>query len=92
VLRPQTTLKLSFRLPPTLAPSRAAAVIQRTLERDPPYGTRVSFKVESAMGGWNAPALAPWLERSMQAASRISSAATRCTWHGRQHSVHGHAR
>jgi acetylornithine deacetylase/succinyl-diaminopimelate desuccinylase-like protein len=29
----------------------------------------VSFKVESAMGGWNAPALAPWLERSMQAAS-----------------------
>jgi acetylornithine deacetylase/succinyl-diaminopimelate desuccinylase-like protein len=70
VLRPYTTLKLSFRLPPTLAPSIAAEAIQRTFERDPPYGSRVSFSVESAMGGWNAPPLAPWLERSMQAASR----------------------
>jgi acetylornithine deacetylase/succinyl-diaminopimelate desuccinylase-like protein len=70
VLRPQTTLKLSFRLPPTLAPATAAAAIQRTLERDPPYGARVSFTVESAMGGWNAPMLATWLEQSMQAASQ----------------------
>jgi len=70
VLRPYTTLKLSFRLPPTLAPAVAAPAIQRTLERDPPYGARVSFKVESAMGGWNAPAFAPWLEQSMQAASQ----------------------
>jgi acetylornithine deacetylase/succinyl-diaminopimelate desuccinylase-like protein len=70
VLRPHTTLKLSFRLPPTLAPAAAAAAIKRTLEADPPYGARVSFEVESAMGGWNAPALAPWLEQSMQVASR----------------------
>jgi acetylornithine deacetylase/succinyl-diaminopimelate desuccinylase-like protein len=70
VLRPQTTLKLSFRLPPTLAPATAASAIQRTLERDPPYGARVLFKVESAMGGWNAPAFAPWLEQSMRDASQ----------------------
>jgi acetylornithine deacetylase/succinyl-diaminopimelate desuccinylase-like protein len=70
VLRPQTTLKLSFRLPPTLSPATAAAAIQRTLERDPPYGARVSFTVESAMGGWNAPTFAPWLAQSMQAASQ----------------------
>jgi acetylornithine deacetylase/succinyl-diaminopimelate desuccinylase-like protein len=70
VLRPQTTLKLSFRLPPTLAPAGAAAAIQRTLERDPPYGARVSFKVESAMGGWNAPTFAPWLEQSMRDGSQ----------------------
>jgi acetylornithine deacetylase/succinyl-diaminopimelate desuccinylase-like protein len=70
VLRPQTTLKLSFRLPPTLAPATAAAAIKRTLERDPPYGARVSFSVESAMGGWNAPTFAPWLEQSMMAASQ----------------------
>ena len=70
VLRPQTTLKLSFRLPPTLAPAAAAAAIKRTLERDPPYGARVSFTVESAMGGWNAPTFAPWLEQSMMAASQ----------------------
>jgi acetylornithine deacetylase/succinyl-diaminopimelate desuccinylase-like protein len=69
-LRPQTTLKLSFRLAPTMDTGRATAVIRSTLERDPPYGARVSVGIESAMGGWNAPAVAPWLERSMQQASR----------------------
>lgn len=69
VLRPQTTLKLSFRLPPTLDPAVATDVLRRTFERDPPYGTRVAFGIESAMGGWNAPPTAPWLERSMQEAS-----------------------
>jgi acetylornithine deacetylase/succinyl-diaminopimelate desuccinylase-like protein len=70
VLRPQTTLKLSFRLSPTMDPAVAAAVIKSALEAEPPYGARVSFTVESAMGGWNAPALAPWLEQSMQDASQ----------------------
>lgn len=70
VLRPSTSLKLSFRLPPTMEPDTAAAVIKRTLETEPPYGARVEFKVESAMGGWNAPEFAPWLEQSMQRASR----------------------
>ena len=70
VLRPYTSLKLSFRLPPTLAPAAAGEALKRALERDPPYGARVSFTVDSAMGGWNAPALAPWLEQSMQAASQ----------------------
>lgn len=72
VLRPQTTLKLSFRLPPTLDPGHAATVLERALVRDPPYGARVSFGIESAMGGWNAPPIAPWLERSVQDASRES--------------------
>jgi acetylornithine deacetylase/succinyl-diaminopimelate desuccinylase-like protein len=70
VLRPQTTLKLSFRLSPTMDPAVAAAAIKSALEAEPPYGARVSFTVESAMGGWNAPALAPWLEQSMQDASQ----------------------
>jgi len=70
VLRPYTSLKLSFRLTPTMVPARAADAIKRTLERDPPYGARVRFTVESAMGGWNAPTLAPWLEQSMECASR----------------------
>jgi acetylornithine deacetylase/succinyl-diaminopimelate desuccinylase-like protein len=70
VLRPQTTLKLSFRLPPTLAPDTAVTAIRSVLLRDPPSGARVGFTVESAMGGWNAPALAPWLAQSMQAASQ----------------------
>jgi acetylornithine deacetylase/succinyl-diaminopimelate desuccinylase-like protein len=70
VLRPWTTLRLSFRLPPTMQPEAAAAAVRRTLERDPPCGARIGVSVDSAMGGWNAPSLAPWLERSMHEASR----------------------
>jgi acetylornithine deacetylase/succinyl-diaminopimelate desuccinylase-like protein len=68
-LRPSTTLKLSFRLPPTLEPRAAAAEIKRVLESDPPLGAEVEFRIDSAMGGWNAPPVAGWLADSMQAAS-----------------------
>ena len=70
VLRPATTLKLSFRLPPTMDAVKASKAVRGALERDPPYGSRVTVKIESAMAGWNAPAVAPWLEDSMQRASR----------------------
>ncbi len=69
-LRPQTTLTLSFRLAPAMDPEQAAVIVRAALERDPPYGARVTATVESSMGGWNAPAVAPWLEASMHAASR----------------------
>jgi len=69
-LRPYTSLKLSLRLTPTMDPALAARAVKAALERDTPYGARVEFKVESAMGGWNAPEFAPWLEQSMQSASR----------------------
>lgn len=70
VLRPWTTLKLSFRLPPTVDPSVAGRRIKEVFEHDPPYGARVRFTIDSAMGGWNAPPVVDWLERSMHAASR----------------------
>jgi acetylornithine deacetylase/succinyl-diaminopimelate desuccinylase-like protein len=70
VLRPYTSLKLSFRLPPTTDPAVAAAAVKKALEQEPPYGAHVEFDVESAMGGWNAPAVAPWLEASMHRASQ----------------------
>jgi len=70
VLLPQIALKLSLRLPPTCDAQRAAKAIKETLERDPPYNAQVSFEVEGATAGWNAPALAPWLEKSMARASK----------------------
>jgi acetylornithine deacetylase/succinyl-diaminopimelate desuccinylase-like protein len=70
VLRPYTALRLSLRLPPTLAPTVAADALKRVLLREPPYGASVTFEVDSAMGGWEAPPVAPWLEASMQRASR----------------------
>jgi acetylornithine deacetylase/succinyl-diaminopimelate desuccinylase-like protein len=69
-LRPATSLKLSFRLTPTMDPKVAARALKEALERNPPYGAAVSFTVNDATGGWNAPTLAPWLERSMHEASR----------------------
>jgi acetylornithine deacetylase/succinyl-diaminopimelate desuccinylase-like protein len=70
VLRPHTALKLSLRLPPTADAAPAVARLQRALESDPPYGAQVSFSAEKGSGGWNAPALAPWLEASVDSASR----------------------
>ncbi|MCP5150512.1 MAG: M20 family metallopeptidase [Ectothiorhodospiraceae bacterium] len=70
VLRPATILKLSLRLPPTLDSEAANARLKALLETDPPYGARVRFDPKSAGDGWDAPALAGWLEASAGAASR----------------------
>ncbi|MET0591302.1 MAG: M20 family metallopeptidase, partial [Polyangiaceae bacterium] len=70
VLRPQTSVKLSIRLPPTLDAARASQFVKQLLEKDPPYGAKVQFELEKSSGGWNAPALSPWLERSVDEASR----------------------
>ena len=69
VLLPRTQLKLSFRLPPTTDPALAAEIVREIVTSDAPAFATVGFEAESAMGGWNAPAVAPWLEESMQAAS-----------------------
>jgi len=69
VLLPFTTLKLSFRLPPTSDADDAATAVKAALEADTPPLVDVSFEVESTMAGWNAPAVAEWLEASMSKAS-----------------------
>jgi acetylornithine deacetylase/succinyl-diaminopimelate desuccinylase-like protein len=70
VLRPFTAVKLSLRLPPTLDGDKAGTAVKRLLEADPPYGCKVEFALEKASSGWNAPQLAPWLEASVDTASR----------------------
>lgn len=70
VLRPFTSVKLSLRLPPTLDGKRGGELLQEALLRDPPYGAEVSLSLEKASTGWNAPALVPWLERAIDAASQ----------------------
>ncbi|WP_407352392.1 M20 family metallopeptidase [Luteimonas sp. R10] len=70
VLRPQTAVKLSLRLPPTVDGRRAGALLQETLLRDPPNGATVTLELEKAATGWNAPALSPWLDRAIDDASR----------------------
>jgi len=69
VLLPYATAKLSLRLPPTLDADAGARAVKALLEAEPPNGAKVSFTVKDAATGWNAPAVAPWLERSLAAAS-----------------------
>lgn len=70
VLLPEIAVKLSLRVPPTCDARRAMDAVRETLMRDPPYAAQVSFESGSAERGWNAPAFAPWLEESIDRASR----------------------
>jgi acetylornithine deacetylase/succinyl-diaminopimelate desuccinylase-like protein len=70
VLRPFTRLKLSIRLPPRVDAKRAADTVKQVLEQDPPYGAKVSFSDISSNAGWDAPELAPWLDKALDAASQ----------------------
>ncbi|HEY8696281.1 MAG TPA: M20 family metallopeptidase [Rhizomicrobium sp.] len=72
VLLPFSTAKVSLRLPPTLEAESATQLVKKTLESDPPYGAEVSFDAEHGQSGWNAPAMAPWLEKSVARASEMA--------------------
>jgi acetylornithine deacetylase/succinyl-diaminopimelate desuccinylase-like protein len=69
VLRPKTSVKLSLRVPPTLSGAKAGQLVKQLLEKDPPYGAKVSFKLEKDGSGWNAPQLSAWLEDAVAKAS-----------------------
>jgi acetylornithine deacetylase/succinyl-diaminopimelate desuccinylase-like protein len=72
VLLPYTTAKLSVRTPPTLDAQAAVQAIKQALEADPPYGSTVAFTAEGGQNGWNAPPLAPWLDKAVARASEIA--------------------
>jgi len=72
VLLPFTTAKISLRVPPTCDAERARAAVKLVLEKDPPYGAEVVFDAPRGENGWNAPTLAPWLEASLDKASRCA--------------------
>ena len=69
VLRPFTTLKLSFRLPPTADSDTALAALRTALTTDPPYGAHVEIGHTESARGWNAPATAPWLRSTLDTLS-----------------------
>lgn len=69
VLRPETAVKLSLRLPPTADGQKCGELLKQALLRDPPNGAQVSLDLEKASTGWNAPAMSPWLTEAINAAS-----------------------
>src|SRR5260370_10893482 len=70
VLRPYTAVKISLRIPPRLNPEVATRIVKETLEKDPPYGARVTFEGDKSSTGWDAPPLAPSLSTAVDRASR----------------------
>jgi acetylornithine deacetylase/succinyl-diaminopimelate desuccinylase-like protein len=70
VLRPYSTLKLSFRLPPTADSRAALAALRTALTADVPYGARIEIGGVESAGGWNAPAMAPWLSSTLDSLSK----------------------
>ncbi len=58
VLRPYTSLRLSFRLPPSCDSDQAGAAIKKALEANPPYHAKITCDITDKADGWNAP-LAP---------------------------------
>ena len=69
VLRPGTSLRLSFRLPPTCNATSALAAIENALTTDPPHGADVVFDDSHAASGWDAPEREEWLEVALTDAS-----------------------
>ena len=68
-MRAETVFRISVRIPPTLDPIKAGAVIKEILEKDPPYGANVVCNVLAMMPGWNAPEMQPELAKSLFSAS-----------------------
>jgi len=75
VMLPETTAKLSLRLPPTLCAKNVNAALKKLFESDPAYEAEIRFESDPAMTGWDAPALAPWLESAVETASRAAFSA-----------------
>jgi acetylornithine deacetylase/succinyl-diaminopimelate desuccinylase-like protein len=69
VLRPETSVKLSLRLPPTCDARIATQKLKDLLESDPPYGAKVTFKPDWDASGWHAPPMVDWLEQAINGAS-----------------------
>ena len=76
VARPMTSVKISLRIPPTCDAVEGTRVLKKLLESDPPYGAVVRFSPDTPCAGWNAPPVSPWLERSLNNASRDYFGAT----------------
>ena len=66
VLRPETALRLSMRIPPCTNPEKALAVLTEKLTSNIPYGAQVSIENTQAACGWNAPQEAPWFEKAVK--------------------------
>ncbi|MCX8048994.1 MAG: M20/M25/M40 family metallo-hydrolase [Methylohalobius sp.] len=69
VMRAYTSLKLSFRLPPTVSCTIAKGAIERALLEHPPFGAQIQVQFDTGGDGWEAPPPAAWLLSACDEAS-----------------------
>ena len=69
VLRTETAVKLSFRLPPTADATAAVAALRARLTEDPPSGAVVEVTEDEMATGWAAAPTAPWLAEALAASA-----------------------
>ena len=70
VLRADTSIKISLRIPPTCDAGSASKKLKSLLETNPPYGAKVSFTPDWEATGWHAPKMDFWLEQAINEASQ----------------------
>ena len=64
-LRPETTLRLSIRTPPTANMATARAALEKALTTDVPYGAQVTLRDFVTLSGWSANPPSPWLATAL---------------------------
>lgn len=71
VVRSSTSVRLSMRLPPTMDPKKAEAIMVEKLTTDVPYGAKVTLGKGHAGSGWCMKELSPWLSKSIKEAGAM---------------------
>ncbi|HUN34424.1 MAG TPA: M20/M25/M40 family metallo-hydrolase [Trebonia sp.] len=64
-LRPETSLRLSIRTPPTADVAAAQAALEKVLTTDVPYGAQVTLRDFVTLSGWGAPPPSAWLAAAL---------------------------
>ena len=70
VVRPQTTLRLSYRLPPNMDCHKAAAIVKQKLTTDVPHDCIVEIKGDHNGNGWCMKDPEPWFHDVINNASK----------------------
>lgn len=83
VLRTNTDLKLSFRIPPGISSIVVEKIIKQRLEENPPFGAEVNFTLDPSADGFHAPPLEGELLQSLHDSSmHITGLPPLATWVG----------
>jgi acetylornithine deacetylase/succinyl-diaminopimelate desuccinylase-like protein len=69
VLRSETSIRISLRIPPTLDPVKAKEDLEKIIKSDPPYGANIEIMLLSAGPGLHSPEFTPELEKTVKDAS-----------------------